>query len=96
MTNGIGPGLDGKLLLSAEDFEATYPKIDLKYDHKSKQVNESLIVGAVYRPPNNNDKYMDWLCESIQSVVNNNKKSIVGISGDLNLPDIEWKNCNHC
>ena len=87
---GIGPGLDGKLLLSAVDCETIFVKIDLKYNNKARP-DEPLIIGACYRPTNRDVKYMDRLCSTICDVAEKNKKAILWIGGDFNLPDIDWK-----
>ena len=90
---GIGPGIDGKLLHEAKDCEAIFIEIDLKQNgtHRHRGESESLIIGAAYRPPSSSAEYMDCLSNVIQDVANKNKKSILWVGGDFNLPDIDWK-----
>ncbi|XP_038064967.1 uncharacterized protein LOC119735343 [Patiria miniata] len=47
-------------------------------------------LAGIYRPPRSNENYLECLCSSIRNISSNNRKSIVWIGGDLNLPDIEW------
>ena len=53
--------------------------------------NKTIIIGAVYRPTNNNLDICNNICEDISSVMNKNKNSILWLGGDFNLPDIDWK-----
>jgi hypothetical protein len=63
--------------------ESVYCKIDL-------QGNKSLLVGAIYRPPNTGTDYMDELCEEMYTIRSRFNKSVTWIGGDFNLPDIKW------
>ena len=50
---------------------------------------EPLIVGSLYRTPSvTSTNQMDEIEKTLDSVKNN---GIVRIGGDLNLPDINWK-----
>lgn len=51
-----------------------------------------LLVGSLYRPPNSNLEYMEQMCSDISSLYAANKSAIIWLGGDLNLPDINWKN----
>ena len=48
------------------------------------------IVGAFYRPTNNNQVYMDSLNQAIEDLCTSNPEAAVWLGGDLNLPDINW------
>ena len=49
------------------------------------------MVVSVYRPPNTDIDYALDLCSKIKDIVNTNRSATIWISGDLNLPDIDWK-----
>ena len=51
---------------------------------------QSVIIGALYRPTNNSQPYMDSLNLVIEDVFTSNPGSAIWISGDINLPDIDW------
>ena len=51
----------------------------------------SLVIVSVYRPPNTDIDYALDLCSKIKHIVNTNRSATIWISGDLNLPDIDWK-----
>ncbi|XP_071492986.1 uncharacterized protein [Diadema antillarum] len=51
----------------------------------------SLVVGAVYRPPGNDVQYLDNVCSTIEELSLQNKKAVLWIGGDFNLPDINWE-----
>ena len=50
----------------------------------------SLIVCSIYRPPSINDCYLENLCEQLESIKKSHPNSAIWISGDINLPDINW------
>ena len=50
----------------------------------------NVVLGASYRPPNNDTDYQKRLCEEIESVIEQINTSPIWIGGDLNLPDIDW------
>jgi hypothetical protein len=52
--------------------------------------NDSIIVGALYRPTDNNQQYMDSLNQIIEYICHSNPNTAVWIGGDANLPDIDW------
>ncbi|XP_060583415.1 uncharacterized protein LOC132739673 [Ruditapes philippinarum] len=54
--------------------------------------NESLIIGSAYRPTNNDESYAHNLFDTISKVCKMYKKSAIWITGDFNLPDINWTN----
>ena len=45
----------------------------------------------IYRPPNTDIDYALDLCSKIKHIINTNRSATIWISGDLNLPDIDWK-----
>ena len=56
-----------------------------------KHSKKPLITGALYRPPSSDVEYMESLCSAISSLSNMYPGSVIWISGDANLPDIEWE-----
>jgi hypothetical protein len=54
--------------------------------------NGSLIIGSAYRPTNNDESYAHSLFDIISKVCKMYKKSAIWITGDFNLPDINWTN----
>ena len=52
----------------------------------------SLIICAVYRPPNNDDVYLNEVCRVLYEIILNNPKLPIWIAGDFNLPNIDWEN----
>jgi len=61
--------------------------------------NQTLIVGAAYRPPNSDASYNERMCKAFEEISNSNKNAVIWIGGDFNLPDINWNsmavNGNH-
>ena len=53
--------------------------------------NNSVIFGAVYRPPNTDQQYLDNMNQFIRDVCTSNPGAAVWIGGDMNLPDINWE-----
>ena len=49
-----------------------------------------VIVLAVYRPPNNDLVYAQALCKAFQYLILENPLATFWISGDFNLPVIDW------
>ena len=70
---------------SPNNLEAVFAKV------KTQPRGAPLIVGSIYRPTNNDQQYMDLLCNTIMKICKANKKSAVWLCGDLNLPDICWE-----
>ena len=52
--------------------------------------NQNIIVAALYRTPVNDDNYMKELTSTISNLCQSNPGAAIWISGDANLPDIEW------
>jgi len=53
--------------------------------------NQSLIVTSAYRPTNEDADYAVNMCNAFTDIVMSNKNATIWISGDINLPDINWK-----
>ena len=49
-----------------------------------------LIVITAYRPPNRDLVYMHNLCQIIAEIYSTYKNAVIWITGDFNLPDINW------
>jgi len=54
--------------------------------------HSSLIVASVYRPPSNDDTYLEELCNQLNQIHLDYPNSALWIAGDTNLPDIDWSN----
>ena len=55
-----------------------------------------LIIGAIYRPPKNDQAYTDELCNKIRDLQSQYQKATIWIAGDANLPDIDWESQSIC
>lgn len=53
--------------------------------------NQPIICIAGYRPTNDNQVYLANLCTCISDVVRSFPSAIFWVSGDFNLPDIDWE-----
>ena len=51
-----------------------------------------MIVNAIYRPPYNRSIYFSDLCEEVENTNKKHPNSVCWTVGDLNLPDVDWKN----
>ena len=49
---------------------------------------QSIIVGALYRPTDNNQLHLDSLNQTIEDICTTNQGAAIWIAGDINLPDI--------
>lgn len=54
--------------------------------------NTPLFVSSVYRPPDGNHLTLEHLHESINTLTNNTTNPNMFITGDFNLPSIDWDN----
>jgi exonuclease III len=77
-------GLEGVEVGTPSDTEFVAESFTCKY------LKKPLIVGSLYRPPGNNQKYAEDLCRTISSLSALYRDSTIWIGGDANLPDIEW------
>ena len=53
--------------------------------------NDKLILCVFYRPPTSNLIYLENLCPFFSGLVKQNFNIPIWISGDLNLPNINWE-----
>ena len=51
----------------------------------------SLIACSAYRPPSSSIDYLNQLGAHLEIIKNNHPTSAIWLSGDLNLPDINWE-----
>ena len=54
------------------------------------EADKTLLVLTVYRPPNTDEVYMQNLCKLIEDLYIKYKEAIIWITGDFNLPNIDW------
>ena len=54
--------------------------------------NNSLLVCCVYRPPNRSTDQLEHICKSLEKIILSTPHDGIWITGDLNLPDINWNN----
>jgi hypothetical protein len=57
---------------------------------KIESFQKPVVICAVYRPPRNDQQYLDLLACDLSTVMQKHKTSPHWIGGDLNLPDINW------
>jgi len=53
---------------------------------------KDLIIVTFYRPPNTDVNYMQSICQVIEELYIRYKNAIIWITGDANLPHIDWAN----
>ena len=63
--------------------ETVFVKVTLPCDSK--------LIGAVYRPTNNDIAYSESVTTQIQSVLKKHLKAVHWIIGDFNLLDVDWQ-----
>lgn len=76
--------------LHNDDCEAIWVKIN-NYNGKP------LYICSFYRPPNSNAEYIQLLRSPLEKIYERHKNCTphVIITGDFNLPDIDWSNLHH-
>ena len=52
--------------------------------------NHNMVIGALYRPTNNDQAYTDSLTQAIEDFCIANRNDALWIGGDINLPDVNW------
>ena len=57
----------------------------------STKTTGNILIGCCYRPPNNNMEYAKSMTTSLKALMDKNPTASVWIGGDLNLPDVQWK-----
>jgi len=89
-------GYGGSLILVRNNIQCEKIEIDTPCDILFIKVEcmnkETLIIGSAYRPTNNNEEYATQLYNTISSICSQFNKATIWITGDFNLPDINWKN----
>ena len=61
----------------------------------NEQPKRVIIVGAIYRPTNNDVDTANLICKELLDIKAKNEKSLFWIGGDFNLPDIDWTTGNY-
>jgi len=51
---------------------------------------QSIVFGSFYRPPSNDQAYMDRLTEAITCLCKSDPKATYWIADDADLPNIDW------
>ena len=80
----VKTNLCSEQISSSKDSETIFCKIQLKG-------KKPLVIGCVYRTPDNNLEQSRKIISEIYSIMNKNKKAVFWFGGDFNLPDIDWK-----
>ena len=87
-------GYGGSIILIKDNIQHERIEINTPCDIVFVKIDcankESLIVGSVYRPTNNNESYSQVLFGAISKISKQFRKSAIWITGDFNLPDINW------
>jgi hypothetical protein len=87
-------GYGGSLILIKDNINSEPVDIETPCDIVFAKIdcinNEPLIIGSAYRPTNNDEKYATDLLNAISIVSSKYKKATIWITGDFNLPDINW------
>ena len=87
-------GYGGSIILIKDNIQHERIDIDTPCDIVFVKIEcankESLVVGSVYRPTNNIESYAHDLFDAISKVSKKFRKSAIWITGDFNLPDIDW------
>ncbi len=52
---------------------------------------QPIVVASLYRQPNNDESQMQELTNAILTLCESNPGAAIWISGDINLPDIDWQ-----
>ena len=52
--------------------------------------NHNMVIGALYRPTNNDQAYTDSLTQAIEDFCIANRNDALWIGGGINLPDVNW------
>ena len=67
-----------------EHLEAVFVKISLV-------TKQTLVIGGVYRPTNNDNQYATELTDFMMKVSKKHSNAIQWFCGDFNLPDVNWQ-----
>jgi len=96
-------GYGGVLFTCRNDIQCTQLTFNISCEViackvKCKNCN-LLIVVFIYRPPHRDLLYMQNLCNVLQEIITSNIGYTIWLTGDLNLPDIDWNSLSvtsHC
>ncbi|XP_072024987.1 uncharacterized protein [Amphiura filiformis] len=83
----------GGALLGIDDSLNYQIDIESEVDFVAAKIvngNHSIVVASLYRPTNNDLQYMEELTSIISHLCISNPGCPIWISGDINLPDIDW------
>lgn len=83
---GVLLGVSSNLVSQQIQIESDVELVAAKIINEKKDI----IIGALYRPPNSDQLYMDNLTHHIEQISASNQGVPVWIAGDVNLPDINW------
>ena len=84
----------GSLLLIKSDVISKPVDIQSSCDVVFRKIqcpdSQALIIDSAYRPTNHDTDYANELVEVIQKLCHKHKDAVVWLTGDFNLPDIDW------
>lgn len=87
-------GYGGVLIATKNDLIDCEIKIDSECEIAATKVElvkqQPLVIISAYRPPRNDLAYAQNLCQAIRNIVTKFPSATVWLSGDFNLPDVEW------
>ena len=84
---GVLLGIHSSLISQEVSIVSTAEFIAVKLSDQK----DDIIIGAAYRPTNNDQVYMDALNQAIVDLCDMHPGSPVWIGSDFNLPDINWE-----
>ena len=87
-------GYGGVLLAVRNNLNSHQLTIDTEAEYIAAKIisgKTTTIVGAMYRPTNNDQHYMDCLNKAIIETCQKNPGAFIWLGGDTNHPDIDWE-----
>ena len=87
-------GYGGVLLAVRNNLNSHQLTIDTDAEYIAAKIisgKTTTIVGAMYRPTNNDQHYMDCLNKAIIETCQKNPGASIWLGGDTNHPDIDWE-----
>ena len=92
--NERSDGYWGVLLATSSDLIDTTLTIDIDCEIATSKIElarqKSLIIMSAYRPPKNDLPYAQRLCQAIRNITLKYPSATLWLSGDFNLPVIDW------
>ena len=92
--NERSDGYWGVLLATSSDLIDTILTIDIDCEIATSKIElalqKPLIIMSAYRPPNNDLPYAQRICQAIRNIALKYPSATLWLSGDFNLPDIDW------